>query len=110
MAWGKPVPLEMRFGEPVHLLVARACYHDAIKISGEYVRSISYHFVGPHGIEYRGKSLIWGDVADEIAGVCEKAQSDFNERTAAMNKAIEYATKNLSVPPLFRSLTDKEAA
>jgi hypothetical protein len=109
MAWFRPRPLELKFGEPVHLLVARACHHDAVITKGEFLPRVAYHFVGPHGIEYRGEIGGLERTPERIARLCEKIQQDFNERMAAMNKAREYAREKLAVPPLFSSI-DEEAA
>lgn len=103
MGWFKSEPLELEFGQPVHVLVARAYEAGAIKRDGSTFGGVKYHFSGPHGIEYRGE-LKWYDAdIEKVAKLCEDVQQDFNERIAAMDKARAYARDQLAVPPLFAS-------
>ena len=103
MAWFKPTPIELKFGQPVHVLVARAYQEGALYVRGDSLSRTSYHFVGPHGIEYRGDLSWYERGASDIAALCEEIQQDFNERIAAMDKARAYARDQLCVPPLFAS-------
>jgi hypothetical protein len=110
MGWFKPSPMTLEYGEPAHQMVARAFLHNAIRFGGDILVDAKYHFVGPHGIEYRGTDEIWKrntkTVAQGVAQLCEEIQQDFNERIAAMSKAREYARDQLAVPPLFASAAD----
>lgn len=100
----RPKPMELKYGEPVHVMIARAFLNDAIRIGGDVVDNLSWHFKGPHGVIYRGSKRVWRhEAAESVAAVCELVQQDFNERTAAMTKAREYARENLTIPPLFAS-------
>lgn len=110
MGFFKPSPMELRFGEPVHLMAVRALTSGAIRIRADLIYRVQYHFTGPHGVSYEGEENWWrGAVHNEIAELCERIQQDFNERTAAMSKAREYARENLAVPSLFKSTIEKES-
>lgn len=109
MGWFSPYPLELKFGEPAHLLVARALYSDAVKVCGDIIKNVDYHFVGPHGIEYKGTKETWDGTARCIALLCEEVQQDFNERIAAMNTARGMVRKSFDVPSLFGSVKKDEA-
>jgi hypothetical protein len=104
--WFKPKPICLKYGEPIHQMVARALYCDAIVVRGGLIPRVHYHFIGPHGVEYKGSNGNLTDTWTKIAIICERVQSDFNERTAAMDKAREYARDKIAVPPLFESLTE----
>jgi hypothetical protein len=109
MGFFRPTPMKLEYGEPVHQMVARAMLTGAIRISGDIIRYSSYHFVGPHGIEYRKCVDFWrNDSATQVALICEDVQQDFNERIAAMSKAREYARENLAVPQLFTTVRDED--
>ncbi len=105
-----PSPMELKFGEPVHLMAIRAMSMGAIRVRADIIYRVQYHFTGPHGVAYTGEENWWsGEVHEEIAKLCERIQQDFNERTAAMSKAREYARDNLAVPPLFKSTIEEES-
>ncbi|GLU26655.1 hypothetical protein [Brucella sp. NBRC 12950] len=113
MGWFSPNPMQLKFGEPVHQMAIRAIMQGALKFDSESILTCtSYHFVGPHGIVYKGKDKTWrrcGDVfAEGVAELCEEIQQDFNERIAAQEKAREYAREKLSVPSLFASVTKQK--
>lgn len=112
MGWFLPKPMTLAVGEPVHAMVARAFIEGAVRCDGDMLPGTKYHFVGPHGIVYRGYDKTWARNAETfaqgVAQLCEEIQSDFNERMAAMSKAREYARDQLAVAPLFVSA--KEAA
>ncbi|MBC8719276.1 hypothetical protein [Ochrobactrum sp. Marseille-Q0166] len=113
MGWFSPNPMQLKFGEPVHQMAIRALLSGALKPDSESIlTSTKYHFVGPHGIVYRGKDRTWrrntSNFASGLAQLCEEIQQDFNERIAAQEKAREYARDKLSVPSLFASVTKQE--
>ncbi|RAK26340.1 hypothetical protein C7374_11425 [Falsochrobactrum ovis] len=113
MGWFSPKAMKLVYGEPVHQMVARAFLYGAIKVDNESILTTArYHFVGDHGVVYRGKDRTWHratpNLAAGVAQLCEEIQQDFNERTAAQNKAREYAREKLAVPSLFTAV--KEAA
>lgn len=105
-----PSPMELKVSEPIHQMVARAFLSGAIKVSSNMFSNASYHFVGPHGVVYRGTKPAWLKGADRtVAEICERVQQDFNERMAAIDKARQYARDTLAVAPLFTPLnTDDE--
>lgn len=114
MGWFKPTPMTLKYGEPVHQMAIRALLFGALKPDSESIlTSTKYHFVGPHGIVYRGQDRTWrrgtDSYAARIAQLCEEIQQDFNERIAAQNKAREYARDNLAVPSLFMSVNEEPA-
>ena len=106
MGWFSPRPLTLKVGEPIHQLVARALMHGAIKEceAGFMISGIDYHFVGPHGIEYRGTKMSWGETHFTVAKLCEETLKDFNSRMTATANAMK--TTGDSVP-MFASLLDK---
>ena len=103
----KPTPIELNYGESVHVLVARALLGRSILISGDYLKEARYHFVGPHGIEYCGTVEVWkarhNSVPQGVASICEEVQADYNERIAALNAAREFVREQNKLPPLFKS-------
>lgn len=103
----KPKPMRLDYGEPIHQMVARALMSGAILVQEGTLSMAEYHFVGSHGIEYKGLDVLWqrdvlGD-AEAVAQLCEEVQQDYNERIAARTAARAYAIDKKEVPPLFRS-------
>jgi hypothetical protein len=103
-------PMKLEYGEPIHQMVARAFMSKSIRVTGDIFYDVEFHFVGPHGISYRGVEPAYrSELAKSVAEVCENIQRDFNERIAAMDKAKAYARETLAVPPLFTAVGNAAA-
>lgn len=110
MGWFKPNPMELKYGEPVHLMAIRALAGGAIRVKADIVYRVQYHFIGRHGVSYEGEDNWWrGEVHNEIAKLCENIQRDFNERIAGIEAARNHAIEKGSVAPLFVSAHTDEA-
>lgn len=96
--------MELKEGEPIHQMVARAILHGAFKWSGGTFETARYSFVGPHGIAYEGRLGWMGSGPAEVAAKCEEIQHDFNARMAGSRMAMEEAERQKQTAPTFKSL------